>query len=131
MTLHGKADDRSIIAVQHSGQIQLAIHAFDLCDIAQVFDAWRRGSEIPLHQILALWIAMITFCQTMRTLFALQQTIFLAETIAFPIAWTKRRIYGIPQSTHTVTWVLFPCFFQGRYQLRVAVCPHRTMLPGI
>ena len=71
MMFHGKADDRSIIAVEHSGQIQLAIGAFDLRHIAQVFDTWRRGSEIPLHQIVALRVMVIAFCQAMRALFAL------------------------------------------------------------
>ena len=71
MMLHGEADDRPIIAVEHSGQVQLAIGTFDLCHIAQVFDAWHRGSEIPLHQIVTLWVTMIALCQAMRTFFAL------------------------------------------------------------
>ena len=40
-------------------------------DIAQVFDAWHHGSEIPLHQIVTLWVTMIALCQAMRTFFAL------------------------------------------------------------
>lgn len=71
MMLHGEADDRPIIAVQHSGQVQLAIGTFDLCHIAQVFDAWHHGSEIPLHQIVTLWVTMIALCHAMWTFFAL------------------------------------------------------------
>ena len=58
-------------SVQHSGQVQLAIGTFDLCHIAQVFDVWHHGSEIPLHQIVTLWVTMIALCQAMRTFFAL------------------------------------------------------------
>ena len=131
MMFHGKADDRSIIAVEHNGQIQLAIGAFDLRHIAQVFDTWRRGSEIPLHQIVALRVMVIAFCQAMRALFALQQAVFFTKAIAFPAAWTKRRLHSLPQPAHAITWVLLPRFSQGRYQLCITICPHGPMFPVV
>ena len=131
MMLHGEADDRPVIAVQHGGQIQLAVRALNLRNIAQVFDARLRGGEISLHQIAALLVTAIALCQAVWMPPALQKPVLPAETIALPVACTERWLYCFTQSPHAVTRVFLPCFFQGRYQLRIAVCPHGPAFPLI
>ena len=77
MGVHGQADDSAVKAVHDGGKIQFAVCAVDLRDIAQVLAARCSGRKVPLYQIFARCCAWIALCQTMRTLFARQQVIFL------------------------------------------------------
>lgn len=108
MCIHRKTDDCAVKTIHKRSKIQLAIGTVDLRDVAETLHTGRRGREIPPHQIIALQCALIAFCQAVRALLSRQKSVFIAQSIAFSITGTQRRLQCIPQAAHPVAWVLLP-----------------------